>query len=89
MEARRKAKSHGCHGFGTFRTTATRGCSMDGMGGVGVDEGEAEDKAEGEAAVAAASPAAAESGEAEAEDVVFSAERLEVERKRRRIMEGG
>lgn len=56
---------------------------------MGVDEGEAEDKAEGEAAVAAASPAAAESGEAKAEDVVFSAERLEVERKRRRMMEGG
>lgn len=61
---------------------------MDGMGGVAVDEDEAEDKAEAGAAVAAASPAA-ESGEAEVEDVVFSAERLEVERKRRRGREGG
>jgi hypothetical protein len=64
---------------------------MDGMGGVGVgvDDDEAEDKAEAEAVVAAASPGAAESGEAEARDVNFSAERLEVERYRRRIIEGG
>lgn len=26
IEERRNAKSHGCHGRGTFRTTATRGC---------------------------------------------------------------
>lgn len=58
------------------------------MGGEDVGgEDEAEGKAEADAAVAAASPVAAESGEAK--DVVFSAARLEVERKRRRIIEGG
>lgn len=56
------------------------------MGGVDVDE--AEDKAEAEGAGAAASPAVAESREAAAE-VVFSADRWELERKRRRIIEGG
>lgn len=33
QESKRRAKSHGCHLAGTLRTTATRGCSMDGCGG--------------------------------------------------------
>lgn len=54
-----------------------------------MDVDEAEDKADAEAAGAAASPAVAELGEAAAEEDVFSADKLEVERKRRRIIEGG
>lgn len=42
MEHRRKVKSQGCHGGGTLSTTATRGCSMDGMGGLSVLEPELE-----------------------------------------------